>query len=82
MSENELNFSNHVLQRIEERKLEKQWITDAVASADKTIIKSDKEVVYFKKIADCENRTLKVVVNPISRLIVTAHFDRKETKNI
>lgn len=80
MSKEEINFSKHVEKRIKERKLEKQWIIDTVNSPDKTVEKSDEEVHFFKKIVKFAGKCLKVVYNPIKKLVVTAHFDRKMTK--
>jgi hypothetical protein len=80
MSNDELNFSKHVEKRIEERDLDEQWIVDTVKAPDKTVEKSDKEIHFFKKIAEFAGRCLKVVFNPIKKLVVTAHFDREMTK--
>jgi hypothetical protein len=76
----DINFSKHVKKRIEERDLEEDWIVDTINSPDKTVIKSDEEVHFFKQIVDFAGRCLKVVFNPIKKLVVTAHFERKMTK--
>ena len=81
MNENEIKYSQHVEQRIEERKLDKKWIIDTINSPDKTVEKSEKEIHYFKIITDFAGKFLKVVFNPIKNLVVTAHFDRNMTNN-
>ena len=81
MTENEINYSKHLEQRIEERQLEKQWIIETVLNPDKTIVKSDNEIYYFKKFIKLAGKFLKVVFNPIKKLVVTAHFDEKMTKS-
>ena len=80
MNDDELNYSKHVKKRIEERDLDENWIADTVKSPDKTVVKSDEEVHFFKRIVDFAGRCLKVVFNPIKKLVVTAHFDRNMTK--
>jgi len=47
----------------------------------KTIVKSDNEIHYFKKFILLAGKFLKVVFNPIKKLVVTAHFDEKMTKS-
>ena len=81
MIEGTFKFSKHIQQRIEERNLNKQWIINTVNSPDKTVIKSEEEVYFFKKIIEFKGRCLKVVFNSIKKLVITAHFDRKMTKN-
>lgn len=81
MIEGTFKFSKHIQQRIEERNLNKQWIINTVNSPDKIIVKSEEEVYFFKKIVEFDGRCLKVVFNQIKKLIVTAHSDRKMTKN-
>ncbi|MFN8257098.1 MAG: DUF4258 domain-containing protein [Bacteroidales bacterium] len=81
MNEDEIKFSKHVEQRIEERNLNKNWIIDTIKSPDKTVEKSEKEVHYFKIIVEYSGKILKVVFNPVKKLVVTAHFDRNMNKN-
>jgi len=56
MTQAEINYSKHVDQRIEERKLEKQWIVDTTCKPDKTIVKADNEVHYFKLFIELANK--------------------------
>jgi len=80
MTQEEINYSKYVEQSIEERKLEKQWIEETILNPDKTIVKSENEIHYFKKFIKLAGKLLKVVFNPIKFLVVTAHFDEKMTK--
>ena len=81
MNEGPIKFSQHVKQRIKERNLEKQWMLNTIKSPDKKVFKSKEEIYYFKEIVEFEGRCLKVIFNSTKKLIVTAHFDRKMTKN-
>ncbi len=80
MSENDFNFSKHLKERIRERNLDKAWIVGTIKSPDKTVLKSKEETHFFRKIVEFSGKCLKVVFNPIKKLVVTAHFDRKMTK--
>ena len=77
----ELFFSKHIRERIKERNLDEKWIVDTVNLPDKKVVKSENEVHFFKKIAGFAGKCLKVVFNPLKKLVVTAYFDRKMTKN-
>ncbi len=81
MTEEEIKYSKHLEQRIAERQLEKQWIVETVLKPDTTIVKAENEVHYFKKFIKLAGKFLKVVFNPIKKLVVTAHFDEKMTKS-
>ncbi|GEM_PF-6816447 len=66
MTQEEINYSKHVEQRIEERKLEKQWIVETVLNPDKTIVKAENEVHYFKKFIELAGKFLtKCTKNPL-----------------
>jgi len=80
MIEYEYIFSKHLNEKIKQRELKKEWIWDTIENPDKKYDIADDEVHFFKFIADFFNKCLKVVVNPISKIIVTAHFDRNKTK--
>lgn len=79
--QSEYKFSKHLQERIEERKIKEKWIYDTISNPDRNIKIEDDEHHYFKKIVDFANRCLKVIVNPINKIVVTAFFDRKMTKN-
>jgi len=80
MNYNDYNFSNHLNQRITDRQLETHWILETVTNPDRKDEIADDEIHCFKFISENFNKCLKVVVNPISKTIVTAHFDRNKTK--
>jgi len=80
MVKEELKFSNHIIERMVEREILKEWIFDAIENHDMKHKIADDEIHYYKIIPPFCNKCLKVVVNPINKLIVTAHFDRNKTK--
>ena len=73
-------FSTHLNKRIEQRSIKMEWIIDTIEKPDITEKIADDEVHFFKKIIAFNKQFLKVVYNPITGIIVTAHFDRKITK--
>jgi hypothetical protein len=80
MNNNEIIYSKHVEKRIEERQLDKQWIEDTILNPDLIIEKAENEIHYFKKFIKFANKILKVVFNPVKKMVITAHFDEKMTK--
>ena len=74
-------FSKHFEDRIKERKLQKDWILETIKNPDKIEEISEKEIHFLKKIVEFGERCLKVIANPINKVIITAFFDRKMTKN-
>ncbi len=74
-------FSQHLETRMEERNLKREWIEDTLENPDsKEEIEPD-ETHFFKRILEAASRCLKVVFNPLTSIVITAHFDRKRTKN-
>ncbi|WP_293444321.1 DUF4258 domain-containing protein [Persephonella sp.] len=69
-------FSKHALERIKERKIKKEWVLETLKNPDEIIEESYTEHRYYKVIKDFGNRTLKVVLNPESSIIITVYFDR------
>jgi hypothetical protein len=65
---------------MEQRNIKKEWILFTVNNPDTTEVIDDDEIHYFKISNDFSNKCLKVIVNPINNIIVTAHFDRNKTK--
>lgn len=72
-------FSEHILKRVKERGIEESWIVDTIKTPDFVIEVDANETHYFKKIA-ARDKCLKVVLNPQTKVLVTAFFDRKQTK--
>ncbi len=81
MEENEIIFSTHLRERIKERGIDEKWVLDTINSPDKKVIIADEETHFFKKIIEFAGKCLNVVFNPVKNLVITAHFDRKMTKN-
>ena len=81
MDEKEIKFSTHAIERINERGIDKKWIFDTMNSPDKKEVISEEETHFFKKIIEFAGKCLKVVFNPVKNIVITAHFDRKMTKN-
>lgn len=79
---NKLNciFSSHLKMRLDQRSINTEWIYSTIENPDITENIADDEMRFFKKIIEHNNQYLKVVYNPLSNIIVTAHFDRKITK--
>jgi hypothetical protein len=79
----DLNFtlSDHAMIRIEQRKLERQWVVATLKSPDlEEPHPQDADCrIAYKAIAEADGRVLKVVYNtstdPIR--VVTVHFDRR-----
>ena len=69
-------FSKHVLERIKEKNIKKEWIFETINNPDEIIEMSDTEHRYYKVIKDFGDRVLKVVLNPESNIIITVYFDR------
>lgn len=66
---------------MKERNLKRKWIEDTIEHPDTTEEIEEDETHFFKKILQAAGRCLKVVFNPLSSIVITAHFDRKRTKN-
>ena len=80
MNTDDLIFSNHLNERMEQRNLKNEWILDAIRMPEKTDKIADNEIHFYKVSAVFFDQCLKVVVNPTAKIIVTAHFDRNKTK--
>jgi len=80
MENSELYYSKHLIEKMEQREIKKEWILDTINNPDKVEKIEEDEVYYFKLTAEFFNKCLKVVFNPLNNVIVTAHFDRNKTK--
>lgn len=63
-----------------ERDIEEVWIFRVMKSPTLKQEISYNETVFYGMITERENRCLKVVTNPLNRVIVTAYFDRNMRK--
>ena len=79
----EYSYSLHALMRIKKREIKSEWIENTINSPDEIVYLEGTEVVCFLGIInDCNKKCLKVVVNIISKTIITIHFDRKWKRRI
>ena len=76
----EYRLSRHALDVMMARGVKEKWIEDTTANPSLKIVKAPNEVNLFLTIKENENRCLKVVVNPISMIVVTVYFDRDMRK--
>jgi hypothetical protein len=74
------NYSQHFNDRIFERNIKVEWVIDVIENYDDSFQSNSSEVHYIKTIVQNENRCLKVIVNPITKTIITAFFDRSLKK--
>lgn len=73
-------LSAHAQDVINHRGIALQWIETVLSSPSLTVEKCGSEVHYFGTIEAYGNRCLKVVVNPVKRLVITVYFDRQMRK--
>ena len=73
-------LSKHALDVTSARNIKIQWIESVLDNPSLVKNISNKEINYFSKIEDNENRCLKVVFNPITKIVITAYFDRNMRK--
>ncbi len=76
----EYRLSKHAIDVMAARAIKKEWVDETVANPSLKIVKSPNEVQFFSTINEYENRCLKVVVNPISMVVITVYFDRNMRK--
>jgi len=74
-------FSQHLETRLQERNLKREWVEDTLENPDSKEEVEVDETHFFKRILEAASRCLKVVLNPLTNIVITAHFDRKKTKN-
>ena len=73
-------LSIHAQDVMNHRGIALQWIETVLSSPSLTVEKCETEVHFFGMIEAYENRCLKVVVNPVKRLVITVYFDRQMRK--
>jgi len=76
----EYRLSQHAKDVTAARGIKEAWIEKTLLNPSLKIIKASNEVNLFLAIQANENRCLKVVVNPISMIVITAYFDRNMRK--
>lgn len=70
------DFSIHALDVMNNRNIQKDWVLFTIKNYTRKDENSNNEHWYFSIIEEYENRCLKVVVNPIRKIIITTFFDR------
>jgi len=73
-------LSKHALDVMGARGIKEEWVDRTVETSSLKVIKAANEVHLFLTIYEHESRCLKVVINPISMIVVTAYFDRNMRK--
>jgi len=73
-------LSQHAIDVMAARAIPKQWVEDTIENPSLKIIKAPNEVQLFSTIKEYDNRCLKVVLNPISMVVITVYFDRNMRK--
>ncbi len=81
MGKNEYELSKHLQEKIEKGKVVREHVDETISNPDKFVELEEEEQHFFKKIVNFGSRCFKVVFNPLKRLVITAYFDRKMTKN-
>jgi len=73
-------LSKHAIDVMIARSINRDWVEYTIDNPSLKIVKSSNEVQLFSTIETYEKRCLKVVVNPISMVIITVYFDRNMRK--
>jgi len=73
-------LSKHALDVIESRDISLKWIDYVLENPTRKDIISSNEMHFFSTIIENESRCLKVVLNPITFIVITAYFDRNMRK--
>jgi hypothetical protein len=70
------SLSQHAKDVIQNRNIKIEWLNQTIKEPSVKIDISKDEVCFYKQIIENENRCLKVVINPIKKIIITTYFDR------
>ena len=73
-------LSQHAQEVIVHREIREEWIWRTLNDFGLRVEVSETEVHYFLTIPENNHRCLKVVVNPVNGIVVTAYFDRNMRK--
>ena len=73
-------LSKHASDVVSSRDIKLEWLEYAVDHPTAQVTISSIEKHLFSTISQNENRCLKVVVNPLTKTIITAYFDRNMRK--
>ena len=73
-------LSKHAIDVMSSRNVKSSWVDFVLDTPSLVTNISIIEVHYFASIEENENRCLKVVFNPTTRIVITAYFDRNMRK--
>jgi hypothetical protein len=73
-------LSKHAMSVMNSRGIIDEWIDEAFENPSRKDIVAANEVHYFTRIFENDNRCLKVVLNPVSMVVITVYFDRTMRK--
>ena len=73
-------LSKHAIDVMKAREVNEDWVEYTVKNPSLKVVKAPNEVQLFSTIKADENRCLKVVINPISMVVITVYFDRNMRK--
>jgi hypothetical protein len=71
-----MKLSQYAKDVISQRDIKLEWINDTLQNPSVRIEVSPDEFTFYKTIDEYDARCLKVVFNPIKKLIITVYFDR------
>ena len=73
-------LSKHAIDVTTARNISLEWIIRTIESPSLKVVVADNEIIFYTVISENEKRCLKVVVNPLNLIVVTAYFDRNMRK--
>jgi hypothetical protein len=73
-------LSRHAIDVITSRNIDTKWIDDTFQNYSRIDKIAENEIHFFKSIKENENRCLKVVFNPLTKIVITCYFDRNMRK--
>lgn len=75
----DIEFSSHARDMLQERNISEEWVWRAITTADRTEEGADSNTHYIKAIPEHGGRFLRVVVNPrvTPKRVVTVFFDHR-----
>ncbi len=75
----DLKLSAHLLTILDRERsnIRLEWIESAISDPDFTKEVSESEIRFWKRIPEFDGRFLRTVVDPKTKKIVTAFFDRR-----
>jgi hypothetical protein len=77
-------LSIHAQSMLKEREILEEWVWRAIDLPDQTAKTADGNIHYLKKIAERDDRVLRVIVNEtaVPSRVVTVFFDRRMREKV